>query len=208
MQQKRILLVKDDPADSDLTLLTLEKAHVPRAVDVVREGAELVDYLFGTGRYRDRDASRRPNVILLDLKLPRLTGLQVLQLIRRVHLQQHEVVPPVIVWRLPISRRTFRSRTGWEPTATSASRLIFWGVHRDHPARRGLLAPGQSTASPVAGSASRCGGSIGDSCGGTRRQYGLGFRDDGVSTEGQIDGQAPAIADSGRLTGGRRAVAT
>jgi two-component system response regulator len=75
----------------------LKKANVACDVDVVRDGAELLDYLFGTGAYRGDNASHPPNVILLDLKMPKLDGLQVLQVLRRAHRSDSETIPPVVV---------------------------------------------------------------------------------------------------------------
>ena len=93
MHEKRILLVEDDPDDCDLTLLALRKADVTCDVDVVRDGAELIDYLFGTGAYRDGNVSHLPAVILLDLKMPKLDGLQALQVLRRAHRHDSEAIP-------------------------------------------------------------------------------------------------------------------
>lgn len=77
-----ILLVEDNPNDVRLTLHVLRKHNVANRVQVVRDGEEALDYLFGTGAFEGRDVLERPRVVLLDLKLPKLDGHEVLQRIR------------------------------------------------------------------------------------------------------------------------------
>jgi two-component system response regulator len=77
-----ILLVEDNPDDVDLTLRAFRKSKIANHVVVVRDGVEALDYLFATGAYTARDPSMLPQVVLLDLKLPRLGGLQVLERVR------------------------------------------------------------------------------------------------------------------------------
>lgn len=77
-----ILLVEDNPLDEELTLRALTKCAVPAEVVVVRDGASALDYLFATGVYVGRDTSQLPTMVLLDLNLPRLGGLEVLERIR------------------------------------------------------------------------------------------------------------------------------
>ncbi len=77
-----ILLVEDNPDDEALTLRALQKNAVQNEVVVARDGVEALDYLFGTGSHAGRDLSVQPQVILLDLKLPRIDGLEVLEKIR------------------------------------------------------------------------------------------------------------------------------
>lgn len=77
-----ILLVEDNPDDMELTLRALKKAHVANPITVVEDGAKALDYLFGTGAYAGRDPTRTPKVVLLDLKLPKLSGLDVLRRLR------------------------------------------------------------------------------------------------------------------------------
>ena len=81
--EKAILLVEDNPNDEELTLRALRKNHVRNEVIVARDGAEALDYLFGTGAHAGRDTSRLPEVVLLDVNLPKLDGLEVLQRIRK-----------------------------------------------------------------------------------------------------------------------------
>lgn len=77
-----ILLVEDNPDDVELTLRAFRKNKIANGVMVVNDGVEALDYLFGNGDYTDRDTSDTPRVILLDLKLPKLNGLQVLERLR------------------------------------------------------------------------------------------------------------------------------
>ncbi len=79
---KTILLVEDNPNDEKLTLMAFEKNSFHCDVVVARDGAEALDYLYGTGKYQGRDLSHIPAVILLDLKLPKLDGLEVLKQMR------------------------------------------------------------------------------------------------------------------------------
>lgn len=79
---KIILLVEDNPDDEALTLRALRKNNILNQVVVARDGVEALDYLFGTGAHAGRDAANQPQVILLDLKLPKLDGLEVLKRIR------------------------------------------------------------------------------------------------------------------------------
>lgn len=77
-----ILLVEDNPDDVDLTLRAFRKSNIANEVVVVQDGVEALEYLFGTGRYAGRDVDALPQVVLLDLKLPRLDGLEVLERLR------------------------------------------------------------------------------------------------------------------------------
>jgi len=77
-----ILLVEDNPQDEELTLRAFRKSKILNPVVVARDGAEALDWLFAKGAHADRDASVMPHLILLDLKLPKLDGLEVLQRIR------------------------------------------------------------------------------------------------------------------------------
>lgn len=95
MFEKTILVVEDNPDHLELTLLTLEENQIGNKIVVARDGAEALDYLFGAGEHEGRDTSRQPEVILLDLKLPKLSGLEVLKRIRSD--PRTETVPVVIL---------------------------------------------------------------------------------------------------------------
>ena len=77
-----ILLVEDDPDDEALTLRALRRGGIEHALVVARDGVEALDYLFGTGQHAGRDLAVMPQLVLLDLKLPRLDGLGVLGRLR------------------------------------------------------------------------------------------------------------------------------
>lgn len=82
MNHRTILLVEDNADDEALTLRALNKSKVANRIDVVRDGAEALDYLFCAGVYANRDPLDLPQVILLDLKLPKVDGLEVLRRVR------------------------------------------------------------------------------------------------------------------------------
>jgi two-component system response regulator len=82
MTEKIILLVEDSADDEVLTLRALKKNNISNQVVIAHDGAEALDYLFGRGEYEGRDTSALPQVVLLDLKLPKIDGLEVLRAIR------------------------------------------------------------------------------------------------------------------------------
>lgn len=92
--QKTILLVEDNPDHEALTLRALKKAGLANPVVVARDGAEALDYLFGTGPYTGRNTSEVPQTVLLDLKLPKIDGLEVLQ---RMRSDERTKLIPVVV---------------------------------------------------------------------------------------------------------------
>jgi CheY-like chemotaxis protein len=94
MNPRVILLVEDNAQDEMLALRALRKANVANRVDVVRDGQQALDYLFRSGEYADRDGPELPTVVLLDIGLPRLTGLEVLQ---RLRADERTKLLPVVV---------------------------------------------------------------------------------------------------------------
>lgn len=82
MNDKTILLVEDNPQDEMLTLRALRKAHIANRIDVVQDGQQALDYLFRSGEFAGRDGPDLPAVVLLDISLPRLSGLEVLKKLR------------------------------------------------------------------------------------------------------------------------------
>ena len=89
-----ILLVEDNPDDEMLTLRAFEKSNVKNTVVVVRDGAEALDYLFFRGKYVDRNPNDYPHLILLDLKLPKIDGLEVLE---RIRADERTKLLPVVI---------------------------------------------------------------------------------------------------------------
>ena len=94
MKKKLILLVEDNPDDVALTLRAFKKANLANEIVVVSNGVEALDYLFGRGSYEGRDVGLQPEMVLLDLKLPKLDGLEVLRAIR---LDPRTKLLPVII---------------------------------------------------------------------------------------------------------------
>jgi two-component system response regulator len=82
MSEKILLLIEDNPNDEALTLRALRKHHIANRAVVVRDGAEALDWLFVRGQHAGRDVALRPQVVLLDLNLPKLSGIDVLRAIR------------------------------------------------------------------------------------------------------------------------------
>ncbi|HEV2468266.1 MAG TPA: response regulator [Candidatus Sulfotelmatobacter sp.] len=95
MLPRPILLVEDNSDDEVLTLRALKKNNIQNEVVVARDGVEALDYLFGTGTHAGRDLDRMPQLILLDLKLPKVDGLQVLQKLRAD--KRTQLLPVVIL---------------------------------------------------------------------------------------------------------------
>jgi CheY-like chemotaxis protein len=92
--ERPILLVEDNPDDEALTLRAFSKNRITNEVVVARDGVEALDYLFATGPHAGRDTNDLPAVVLLDLKLPRIDGLEVL---RRIRADQRTHLLPVVI---------------------------------------------------------------------------------------------------------------
>ena len=95
MKNKIILLVEDNPDDQELTIQALKNNNIINEVIVANDGVEALDYLFGTGRFEGRDKTILPSLILLDIKLPKINGLEVLQEIRKNEITK--IIPVVIL---------------------------------------------------------------------------------------------------------------
>jgi two-component system response regulator len=94
MNNHVILLVEDNPDDEALTLRALQKNNITNEVVVARDGVQALDYVFGTGAYAGRDTSFSPQIILLDLKLPKIDGIEVL---RRLRGDPRTKLTPVVI---------------------------------------------------------------------------------------------------------------
>ncbi|NMG07000.1 response regulator [Brasilonema sp. UFV-L1] len=91
---KTILLVEDNPDDEALAIRALKRNHISNEIVVAHDGVEALDYLFGTGVYAGRNINLKPTVILLDLKLPRIDGIEVL---RRLREDERTKLLPVVI---------------------------------------------------------------------------------------------------------------
>lgn len=94
INQVEILLVEDNPNDEELTLRALKRNNIANNVHVVRDGAEALDFIFASGVYAARRVESKPKVILLDLKLPKVDGLEVL---KRIKSDERTSMTPVVV---------------------------------------------------------------------------------------------------------------
>lgn len=94
MDSKMILLVEDNPDDEALTLRALNKNNIGNSLVVVRDGAEALEFIFCTGAYANRDKNDTPQIILLDINLPKVDGLEVL---RRVRADESTRLLPVVI---------------------------------------------------------------------------------------------------------------
>lgn len=145
---KVILLVEDNPDDEALTLRAFKKNNIQNEVVVARDGVEALDYLFGTGAHAGRDTSDLPQLVLLDLKLPKVDGLEVLRRIRADH--RTRLLPVVI---LTSSREEVDLINGYSLGANSYIRKpvdfsqftesirqlgLYWLVLNEPPPARGL----------------------------------------------------------------------
>jgi len=94
MNNKQILLVEDNPDDVKLTLRALERSRIANEVVVAQDGVEAIEYLSGTGKFAGRNSDVLPQVVLLDLKMPRMDGLEFLQ---RIRAEEKTRLLPVVV---------------------------------------------------------------------------------------------------------------
>ena len=94
MEDKMILIVEDNPDDEELTIRALKKNNIGNRLVVVRDGVEALDFLFCTGAYSNRDPDDLPQTILLDLKLPKVDGLEVL---KRIRADERTSLLPVVI---------------------------------------------------------------------------------------------------------------
>lgn len=109
MLDKLILLVEDNPDDEILTLRALKKAGIANRIEVMRDGAEALDFVFCAGKYAGRDTDDMPQLILLDLKLPKVSGLQVLE---RIRTDERTKRIPVVI--LTSSTEPVNIKTGYD----------------------------------------------------------------------------------------------
>jgi len=147
MSDKVILLVEDNPDDEALTLRALKKNNILNEVVVAHDGEEALEYLFGTGKYEGRDTSIQPQVILLDLQLPKINGLEVL---KRLRADKRTMLQPVVI--LTTSSEEMDVIASYENGANSYTRKpvdfnqfieavkqlgLYWLVLNEAPVTRG-----------------------------------------------------------------------
>lgn len=95
MKDSTILLVEDNPDDAELTLRAFKKSNLKNEIVVARDGVEALDYLFATGIYEGRDATDQPQLVMLDLNLPKIDGMEVLQAMRAD--ERTKLIPVVVL---------------------------------------------------------------------------------------------------------------
>lgn len=94
LEEVEILLVEDNMSDAELTIRALNKAKIANSILHLKDGAEALDYLFGKGDYAERDLTKLPKVILLDIKMPKVDGIEVL---RQLKASEHTKAIPVVI---------------------------------------------------------------------------------------------------------------
>jgi two-component system, response regulator len=102
MELKIILLVEDNPDDEEFTLKALQRRRLTNQIVVVRDGQEALDYLFGTGDHAGRDTSIQPEIILLDINLPKVNGIEVL---KRIRADSRTTMMPVVILTTSVEDR-------------------------------------------------------------------------------------------------------
>jgi two-component system response regulator len=94
MKERVILLVEDNPDDEELTIRTLKKNNILNEVVVAHDGSDALDFLFGSGKYSKRDTAIMPVIVMLDIKLPKINGLEVL---KRIRSDERTKLLPVVI---------------------------------------------------------------------------------------------------------------
>jgi CheY-like chemotaxis protein len=94
LEQMEILLVEDNPEDAEMTMRALRKRNLANQLHWVKDGEEALEYLFASGRYADRDPNHPPKLVLLDIKMPKIDGIEVL---RRIKGSELRTIPVVVM---------------------------------------------------------------------------------------------------------------
>ena len=148
MKNGSILLVEDNPDDQKLTLRALRKNHIANEIVIAEDGAQALDYLFGTGQFAGRDATKRPALVLLDLKLPKVDGLSVLAQVRA---DERTKLVPVVVLTSSVEERDLvksyqlgvnsyvRKPVDFVEFVEAARQLgVYWLILNEQPRMHGL----------------------------------------------------------------------
>ncbi len=142
---KKILLVEDSKNDIDLTLMALKKRHLANQVDIVRDGAEALDYIYCEGKYSDRNHVH-PAVILLDLKMPKVDGLEVLEKLKSD--PEKKIIPVVVLtsskqdpdlircYELGVNAYVVKPVNFHEFAEVISNLGLFWAVINENPPDR------------------------------------------------------------------------
>lgn len=140
---KPILLVEDNPDDADLTIRALKKNNLTNPIVVAEDGVEALDFIFGTGAHEGRDPGEWPQVVLLDLKLPRVDGIQVLERIRED--ERTRYMPVVVLTSSDEESDLMRSYTlfansyvqkpvGFDPFTEAVAQIgLYWALVNKPP---------------------------------------------------------------------------
>jgi len=149
MVNRKILLVEDNPDDVMLTLRAFRKNNIANEIIIARDGAEALEYLFGSGAHQERDNGAEPEVVLLDLKLPKVDGLEVL---RRLRADERTKLLPVVILTSSAEERDIvdsyrlgansyiRKPVDFTQFTESVQQLgLYWLVLNEPPPRRGKL---------------------------------------------------------------------
>ncbi len=135
MDSQYILLVEDNPDDEELTLLAFSRNNIANHIEVVRDGAEALDFLFSTGQHAGRDLGAMPAVVLLDLNLPKVTGLEVLEKIRVSKMTRR--LPVVVHQCYDLGANSFiRKPVDFDKFVEAMRQLqLYWLVLNESPGR-------------------------------------------------------------------------
>ena len=152
---KTILLAEDDPGHETLIRRALKRSGADCNVEVVRDGVQVLNYLFGTGDYAGRDPADLPHLILLDLKMPVMDGLQVLQVLRRVR-DNRTSLPPVVVLTSSVedldvvnayrlgAHSFIHKPVDFEKLAQTVSQVVIYWLSLNEPPQLPMPVPGSS----------------------------------------------------------------
>jgi two-component system response regulator len=115
-QVVEILLIEDNPFEAELAIRSLKKSHFANSVHHIDDGAEALDFIFGRGKYEAAESRPAPKMILLDIKLPKIDGIEIL---KQIKANEKTKMIPVIILTSSKETRTSRPAMNWGPIAIS-----------------------------------------------------------------------------------------